>query len=64
MSVFEDVEKLILEAERSPPLYKNSIKKVYSGRDLKEKLWDEICESVVTNWSEHFDSKRVNSFLI
>ena len=26
--------------------------KEYSYRNLKEKLWYEFCESVVTNWSE------------
>jgi len=27
-------------------------KKVYSDRNLKDKLRYEVCESVVTNWSE------------
>jgi hypothetical protein len=26
--------------------------KEYSDRNLKEKFWNEVCESVVTNWSE------------
>jgi hypothetical protein len=26
--------------------------KEYSDRNLKERLWNEVCESVVTNWSE------------
>jgi hypothetical protein len=57
------VEKLILEVERRPPLYKKYIKE-YSYRNLKDKLWNEVCVSVITNWSEHFDAKGVNSFLI
>ena len=26
--------------------------KEYSDRNLKDKLWYEVCESVFTNWSE------------
>jgi hypothetical protein len=37
MSLFEDVEKLILEVERRPPLYKKNMKE-YSDRNLKETL--------------------------
>jgi hypothetical protein len=44
MSVFEYMEKLILEVERRPPLYKRNMKE-YGDRSLKE-------ESVVTNLSE------------
>jgi hypothetical protein len=53
--------KVNREVVRRPPLYKKNMKE-YSDRNLKEKLWNEICESVVTNWSEHFDAKGVNSF--
>jgi uncharacterized protein YabN with tetrapyrrole methylase and pyrophosphatase domain len=51
MSVIKGVEKLILEVERRPPLYKK-ILKVYYDWTLKEKLWNKVCESVFTNWSE------------
>jgi hypothetical protein len=51
MSVFEDVEKLILEVERRPPFYKRNIKE-YGDRSLKEELWNEVFESVVTNMNE------------
>ena len=47
----EDIEKLILEVERRPPLYNKKLKE-YSDRNLKDKLWYEVYESVVTNWSE------------
>jgi molybdopterin synthase catalytic subunit len=49
MSIVQDTEKLILEVER--PLYNKKLKE-YSDRNLKDKLWYEIYESVVTNWSE------------
>jgi hypothetical protein len=51
MSIVEYIEKLILEVERRPPLYNKKLKE-YSNRNLKDKLWYEIYESVVTNWSE------------
>jgi hypothetical protein len=51
MSIVEDIEKLILEVERRPPLYNKNLKE-YSDRNLKNKLWYEVCKSVVTNWSE------------
>jgi hypothetical protein len=37
--------------EGKPSLYLKNLKE-YSDRNLKEKLWYEVCESVVTNWSE------------
>ena len=51
MSIIEEVEKLILEVERRPPLYNKKLKE-YSERNLKDKLWCEVYESVDTNWSE------------
>jgi hypothetical protein len=51
MSLVEDVEKVTWEVERRPPLYKKKLKE-YSYRNLKDKLWYEVYESVVTNWSE------------
>ena len=51
MSIIEDVEKLISEVERRPPLYNKNLKE-YSDRNLKDKLWYEVYESVVTKWSE------------
>jgi hypothetical protein len=32
--------------------------KEYSDRNLKDKLWYEVCESVVTNWSKLPDEKK------
>ena len=51
MSIVENLEKLIWEVERRPPLYNKKLKE-YSDRNLKDKLWYEIYESIVTNWSE------------
>jgi hypothetical protein len=47
----EDIEKLIWEVERRPPWYNKKLKE-YSDGNLKHKLWYEVCESVVTNWSK------------
>jgi len=51
MSIVEDIEKLILEVERRPPLYNKKLKEC-SDRNLKDKLWYEVYESVITNCSE------------
>jgi len=51
MFIVEDIEKLILEVERRPPLYNKKLKE-YSDRNLKDKLWYDVYESVDTNWSE------------
>jgi hypothetical protein len=50
MFIVEDIEKLILEVERRPLLCNKKLKE-YSDRNLKDKLWYEVHESVVTNWS-------------
>jgi len=47
----EDIEKLIWEVERRPPWYNKKLKE-YGDRNLKDKLWYEVCESVVTSWSK------------
>ena len=51
MSVAEDIETLIWEVKRRPPLYNEKLGG-YSDKNLKDKLWYEVCKSVVTNWSE------------
>jgi len=57
MSVIEDIEKLIWEVERRPPWYNKKLKE-YSSRNLEDKLWYEVCESVVTNWSKLPDEDK------
>jgi len=47
----QDIEKLIWEVERRPPWYNKKLKE-YSDSNLKDKLWYEVCKSVITNWSE------------
>jgi hypothetical protein len=51
MSIVEGIERLILEVERRPPLYNKKLKE-YSDRNLNDKLWYGVYESVITNWSE------------
>jgi hypothetical protein len=51
MSIVEDIGKSICKVERRPPLYNKKLKE-YSDRNLKDKLWYEVCKSVVANWSE------------
>ena len=51
MSIVEAIEKLICEVERRPSLCNKKLKE-YSDRNLKDKLWCEVCKSVVTKWSE------------
>jgi hypothetical protein len=51
MYIIQDIEKLIWKVEKRPPWYNKKLKE-YSDRNLKDKLWYEVCESVVTNWSE------------
>jgi hypothetical protein len=64
MSIVEDIENLMLEVERKPLLY-NKILKEYSDRNRKDKLWYEVYESVVTNWSElPAEQKSEKSILI
>jgi hypothetical protein len=50
MSIVEDIEKLIWEVESKAPWYNKKLKE-YGDRNLKDKLWYKVCESVVTNWS-------------
>ena len=51
MSIVEDTEKLICELERRSPLYNKKLKE-YRDRNLKDKLWCEVCKSLVASWSE------------
>ena len=42
---------LISEIERRPALYDCTLKE-YSDKGLKERLWGEVCEAVVSEWSQ------------
>ena len=53
MSVIKEVfdcETLITEVEKRPPLYDFQLKE-YSDKNIKEKLWREVCEAVVSDWN-------------
>ena len=50
VSVVEDVEKLIWEWREDHLCIKKL--KEYGDRNLKDKLWYEVYDLVVTNWSE------------
>jgi hypothetical protein len=64
MSIVEDIEKLIWELERRPLWYNKKLKE-YRDRNLKDNLWYEVCESVVTSWSEFpTEQKPEKSMLI
>ena len=67
MSIVEDIEKLVWEVERRPLWYNKKLKE-YSDRNLKDKLWYEVCESVVTNWNvlpaeQKLEKRYVNSLV-
>jgi len=44
---------LISEIEKRPALYDWSMKE-YSDKSFKDRLWGEVCEAVVSEWS-HLD---------
>jgi hypothetical protein len=46
-----DCEILISEVERRPALYDCTLKE-YSDKVLKERVWGEVCEAVVSEWSQ------------
>ena len=53
MSVIKEVfdcETLITEVEKRPPLYDFQLKE-YCDKNIKEKLWSEVCEAVVSDWN-------------
>jgi hypothetical protein len=44
-----DCEILSFEIQKRPALYDCSLK-VYSDKVLKDRLWGEVCEAVVSEW--------------
>ena len=53
-----DSERLITEVEERLALY-NKATPEYSDKHCKEKLWVEVSEAVVTNWSRMDTTARV-----
>lgn len=51
-----DTELLIKQIEKRPALYNKQLKE-YSDRNVKEKLWAEVCLHVIPNWNE-LDAKE------
>ncbi|CAG4981296.1 unnamed protein product [Parnassius apollo] len=47
----EKVEELIDEVQKRPALYKKDLKQ-YSDVNIKKKLWEEVCEVLISNWAE------------
>jgi hypothetical protein len=54
-----DIELFISEIKKRPALYNTKLKE-YSGRNLKHKLWIEICEQFVENWNDLSASEKAN----
>jgi hypothetical protein len=50
-NVVYDCGILISEIERRPALYDCTLKE-YNDKGLKERLWGEVCEAVVSEWSQ------------
>ncbi|XP_050294382.1 uncharacterized protein LOC126734683 [Anthonomus grandis grandis] len=51
-----DIERIIVEVEKRPALYKKELKE-YSDRIAKEK-WTEVCANVIPKWHELSGAKR------
>jgi hypothetical protein len=51
-------ERLITEVQKRPALYSKAIAE-YSDKNCKEKLWMEVCEAVLPNWSRLDTRERV-----
>ena len=51
MTEFFDTEKLVVEVERRPAVYKTRLPE-YSDKHVKEKSWTEVCEAIVPNWGQ------------
>jgi len=53
-----DSERLITEEEKKPALYYKATPE-YCDKHCKEKLWIEVCEAVVPNWSRMDTTARL-----
>lgn len=52
-----DTELFIGEVEKRPQLYNKNLKE-YSDRNVKEKLWAELCVMFIPNFSTLQDSEK------
>lgn len=46
----EKVEQLIDEVEKRPALFLKNLND-YMDRNLKKKLWEEVCAAIFENWN-------------
>ncbi|KAI4466250.1 hypothetical protein MML48_3g00007178 [Holotrichia oblita] len=51
MNSVVDIDLLIAEVEKRPALYNKQLEE-YSDRNMKEKLWGEVCVKICCNWME------------
>lgn len=49
MSVDLDVDLFIAEIQKRPALYDKSLQE-YAEKNIKDKLWAEVCEVMLENW--------------
>lgn len=53
----EWIENLICTVQNRPALYNKSLKE-YADRNEKTKLWNEVCEVMIPNWSDCTPEER------
>lgn len=46
-----NIERLISEVEKRPPLY-DITSKEHSDRRIKQRLWGEVCQNLFRRWNE------------
>ncbi|KAK9745360.1 BESS motif [Popillia japonica] len=51
-------ERLIVEVEKRPGLYNKKFPE-YSDKNIKEKLWKDVCEVIIPNWSQFEGQQKV-----
>lgn len=57
--MYVDSEHLIYEVEKRPSLYDVSTPD-YNDRAKKIKCWEEVCETVFSNWDELSNAEKNN----
>jgi hypothetical protein len=55
-----DSDRIITEVQKRPALYDKAMPE-YSDKHCKVKLWAEVCEAVVPNWSRMDTSARMST---
>ncbi|KAL1497328.1 hypothetical protein ABEB36_008310 [Hypothenemus hampei] len=52
-----NTEKLISEIKKRPGLYNKKVKE-YSDKDVRERLWNEVCRAIIPDWFELSDGEQ------